>query len=116
MNATSRAIVQSVLSSDKELTIPETEALERALSGQSPEPTPSASGPTQLLTQRQVAQQLCLSRATVWRLTKQGIFHPVEVTPSTLRYRSSDIEAFARNGLPRKPARGSRPTRAKVAA
>jgi excisionase family DNA binding protein len=103
MNPTTRAILQSILSSDHDLTGPESEALRRISSG-----TLAAADdpePCLLLTQKQAAQQLSVSRMTLWRLTKQGVLRPVRITPSTWRYRSSEIEEFARAGCCRtKPA------------
>ena len=114
MNTTSHAILQSVLSSDKDLSGPENETLRRLLSGE-PEAAPN-SAPTMLLTQKEAAQQLSLSRVTLWRLTKQGLFHPVEVTPSTRRYHYSEIAAFARTGCQRQPVRSRRNRPAQAAA
>lgn len=103
MNPTTRAILQSILSSDPDLTGPESEALRRISSGTLG--TADNREPCLLLSQKQAAQQLSISRMTLWRLTKQGILRPVRITPSTWRYRSSEIEEFARAGCcQRKPA------------
>jgi excisionase family DNA binding protein len=96
MNSTTRAILQSILSSDHDLTGPESEALRRISSG-----APAATDdpePRLLLTQKQAAQQLSVSRMTLWRLTKRGTLRPVQITPSTWRYRYSEIADFARTG------------------
>ena len=103
MNPTTSAILQSILSSDRDLTGPETEALRRITSG-----APAATDdpePCLLLTQKQAAQQLSVSRMTLWRLTKQGLLRPIRITPSTWRYRYTEIAEFARAGCDRrKPA------------
>lgn len=110
MNPTTRAILQSILSSDHDLTGPESEALRRISSG-----APAATDdpqPCLLLTQKQAAQQLSVSRMTLWRLTKQGLLRPIRITPSTWRCRYSEIAEFARAGCHRKkPAATSRALR-----
>ena len=112
MNATSRAICETVLASDDSLSVAERAALGRALAGEFGESCPS-NAPL-LVTQKEAAQSLRLSRVTLWRLTHQGTFHPVEVTPGTWRYRCDEVAAFARTGCRRAEPRGRR--RANVAA
>ena len=109
-----RSILQSIESPSAEFTDHEQQALQLLLSG---EPLQSAATPAALLlTQQEVAQQLKMCRSTVWRLTRQGIFHPVEITPGTWRYRTTEIEAFAREGRPRrKDPRNARSQPCKVA-
>src|SRR5580658_7946323 len=96
MNATSRAICETVLASDATLSAAERAALRRVLEGAFGEPC-GTDAPL-LVTQKEAAQSLRLSRVTLWRLTQQGTFHPVEVTPGTWRYRRDEIAAFARAG------------------
>jgi hypothetical protein len=103
MNPLTRAILQSILSTDVDLTDPEDKALRQILSGNSA--VADDPNPYLLLTQKQAARQLSVSRMTLWRLTKRGILRPVEITPGTWRYRYSEISDFAGTGWHRrKPA------------
>lgn len=98
MNPITRAILQSILSTDRDLTDLEGKALREILSGRST--VADDPDPYLLLTQKQAAHQLSVSRMTLWRLTKRGILRPVEITPGTWRYRYSEISDFARTGWP----------------
>ena len=53
------------------------------------------------MTQKQAAEKLGVNRVTLWRLTQREIFHLVEITPGTWRYRSDEIQAYARLGFRR---------------
>jgi len=46
---------------------------------------------------------LGISRVTLWRMTKEGFFAPVEILPGTFRYRAEEVEAFARMGKEARP-------------
>jgi predicted DNA-binding transcriptional regulator AlpA len=107
MNSTNRTLVPAILSADRDLAAPENQALEVALSD---EPETSA-GPVKrlLYTQKEAAECLGASRSTLWRLTKEGIFHPIELTSGTWRYQIAEIEAFAREGRRHKDLRNARP-------
>lgn len=50
-----------------------------------------------LLKQREAAQLLSVSRATLYRMMKAGQVRPVTVR-GLRRYRRADLEAIARNG------------------
>ena len=97
MNATSRAIIETVLSSDNSLTLPERAAIRQLLAGGAIEPQ-SPSG-AYLMTQKQAAEKLGVNRVTLWRLTQREIFHLVEITPGTWRYRFDEIQAYAHLGF-----------------
>jgi predicted DNA-binding transcriptional regulator AlpA len=114
MNATSRAICETVLTSDVNLSVAERAALRRVLEGEFGESV-GISEPL-LVTQKEAAQRLRLSRVTLWRLTQQGTFHPVEVTPGTWRYRWEEVAAFARNGCRMRESKGRRLARAQTTA
>lgn len=71
MNATSRALLQTLLSSDAALTEGERAAVEQLLSGQ---PNFAGAVPDTLsVTQKGAAKLLSVSRVTVWRMTRD---HP----------------------------------------
>jgi len=97
MNTTSRAIIETVLSSDTSLTLPERAAIRQSLSGGAAES--QSPGGAYLMTLKQAAEKLGVNRVTVWRLKKRGIFHKVEITPGTWRYRSDEIQEYARLGF-----------------
>lgn len=100
MNATSRAILQTILSTDASLSPAEKTAAQRLIDGQVEGPSALTSGRAErlLVTQKRAAELLSVSRATVWRMTKDNLFHPVEVTPGTWRYSLQEIVELARNG------------------
>jgi len=97
MNTTSRAILQSVLTSDAALTAPERTSLECALSGASVPQTPQAQERL-LITQKHVAIALSINRVTVWRMTRDGVLHPVEILPGTWRYLWTEVAGLAETG------------------
>lgn len=102
MNPTSRAIFQSVISSDPSLTKPERAVLERLLRGEIEVSAPGtgADDDRLLLSQKKAAKLLDVSRVTIWRMTKEKILHPVEIFPGTLRYRLSELAQLAQNNPP----------------
>lgn len=68
-------------------------------SAAAPAPSPSAE-PLQsvLLTQRDAAKILGVSRVTVWRMTSNRVLHPVELLSGTVRYRREEIMTLAKSG------------------
>ena len=88
MNATSRAILQSVVATDAALSAPERVAIQRLLDGlcETSEATQRGDDEPLLVTQKTAAKLLSVSRVTVWRLTKDHVLHPVELLPGTWRY------------------------------
>ncbi len=100
MNPTSRAIFQSVISSDASLTGGERATLERLLRGES-EVQPlgaGAEGDRLLLSQKNAAKLLDVNRVTIWRMAKESVLHPVEILPGTWRYPYREIAALAQHG------------------
>jgi hypothetical protein len=115
MNPTSRAIFQSVISSDATLTSGERSALDRLLRGESPAPAAATGGADEqlLLSQKKTAKLLDVSRVTVWRMTKECVLHPVEILPGTWRYPYREIVGLAQSGELRIASKaGSRQTAA----
>jgi hypothetical protein len=101
MNTTTRALFQTVLSSDASLSAPERLALQRVLDGTTEQVGARASaadGPL-LITQKVAAKLLSVSRVTVWRRTKERVLHPVEILPGTWRYTYAEIVALAKAGM-----------------
>ncbi len=101
MNDTSRAIFQTVLSSDQTISPVERGALQRLLEGRPDsirEPSTTADEHL-LITQKRAAEILSVSRATIWRMTKDAVLHPVEIVPGTWRYRLKEILNLAQNGM-----------------
>jgi hypothetical protein len=100
MNTTSRAILQTVLTTDASLSGAERGTVQRLIDGQADGPaTESGTGAPLLLTQKATANLLSVSRVTIWRMTKDCVLHPVEILPGTLRYPYREITALAREGL-----------------
>lgn len=101
MNATSRAILQTVLSTDSSLSAAERSAGQRLIEGHVEGPAVTAGGADEqlLVTQKRAAELLSVSRATIWRMTKDCALHPVEIIPGTWRYSFREIIALARKGM-----------------
>lgn len=99
MTSTTQAILQSVAANDPSLSEQERGLFQRLISGQieARERTSIEDGPL-LLTQKQAARALGVSRVTLWRMTREAVFHPVEITTGNFRYRREEIEAVAREG------------------
>lgn len=99
MNTTSRAILQTVLTTDTTLSKAERDAVQRIIEGDVEVVMPSASTDDRLLvTQKKAAEMLSVSRVTVWRMTKEHQLHPVEVLPGILRYPCAELTALVRHG------------------
>lgn len=99
MTPTTHAILNSVATSDPNLSLGEKSLLHRLISGQAAEGVPSAPNDAPLLlNQKQAARALGVSRVTLWRMTKSAVFHPVEIFPGSFRYRREEVEAVAREG------------------
>lgn len=101
MNATSRAILQTVLVTDASLSIAERGATQRLIDGQVEAQAVVVGGADErlLLTQKRAAELLSVSRATIWRMTKDCLLHPVEILPGTWRYPFREIVALAQKGV-----------------
>jgi hypothetical protein len=101
MNATSRAILQTVLATDSSLSPGERRATQRLIDGQFEAPTDAETtvNAQLLVTQKRAAELLSVSRATVWRMTKDCLLHPVEIIPGTWRYPFREIIEIARMGV-----------------
>ena len=100
MNATSRAIFQTVLATDPSLSSAERGVVQGLIEGRVENAVPKADGVEEhlLVTQKRAAEVLSVSRATIWRMTKDCVLHPVEILPGTFRYPFREIAALARNG------------------
>jgi hypothetical protein len=87
MNATSRAILQTVLATDPSLTTAERSAAQRLIDGQVEALTTVAGGADEwlLVTQQQAAVLLSVGRATIWRMTNDCMRRTVEILPGTWR-------------------------------
>jgi hypothetical protein len=99
MNSTSRAILQTLVTTDSSLSSLERSFVQRLISGQI-EATPAGSmGDEKLLvTQKRAAELLSVNRITIWRMTKDCLLHPVEILPGTWRYPFNEIVRLAQQG------------------
>jgi Predicted site-specific integrase-resolvase len=100
MNPTTRAILQTVMTSDSSLSEPERGFVQRLLDGDFGESAvPGATASERLLvTQKRAAELLSVNRVTIWRMTRDGMLNPVEILPGTLRYRLNEITRLAQTG------------------
>ncbi len=106
MNPTSRAILQTVLTSDTALSEPERDVMQRLVSGivESALMPARANDEPLLVTQKAAAKILSVDRVTVWRMTRDGMLHPVEILPGTWRYLWVELVELAKTGWRRKAA------------
>ena len=98
MNATSRAILQTVLATDASMSAGERGVVQRFINGETEMPGGAIGGAEErlLVTQKTAAELLSVSRVTIWRMTKDCALHPVEILPGTWRYPYREIAALAR--------------------
>lgn len=100
MNPTSRAILQTVMTTDGSLTPGERDFVQRLISGEAlaHASTPSATDERLLVTQKRAAELLSVNRVTIWRMTRDCLLHPVEILPGMWRYSFQEVRALARAG------------------
>ena len=98
MNPTSRAILQTVVTTDNSLTSGERDLVQRLITGQTQpvEAPASTSDEPLLVTQKRASELLSVSRVTIWRMTKDCVLHPVEILPGTWRYPFREIARLAK--------------------
>jgi hypothetical protein len=101
MNATSRAILQTVLATDTSLSVGERGAVQRVINGETETLVGAVGGPGEplLVTQKAAADLLSVSRVTIWRMTKDSALHPVEILPGTWRYPYQELAVIARGAV-----------------
>ena len=108
MNSTSRAIIGTLISSDDALSADEKRVLKQLMDGIIPIGIHSEpAGEALLLTQKEAAKALSVSRVTIWRLVREGALKPIELLPGTLRYSFVEIASLAANGLSSRDAAAS---------
>ena len=97
MNATSRAILHTVVATDGSLSVGERGAFQRIINGEVEIPAGPIAGAEErlLVTQKAAAELLSVSRVTIWRMTKDCALHPIEILPGTWRYPYLEIAALA---------------------
>ncbi len=105
MNATSRAILQTVLATDPSLTLVERDTIQHVMDGlvEAVKSTANGNDERLLVTQKQVATMLGVNRVTVWRMTRDAVLHPVEILPGTWRYSWAEVAELAKIGCQREP-------------
>lgn len=111
MNPTSRAILQTVVTTDSSLTASERDFVQRLISGEATAPASfsAAADERLLVTQKRAAELLSVNRVTIWRMTRDCLLHPVEILPGMWRYPLNEITRLAQRGAAAAvPPRGSR--------
>ena len=99
MTSTTQALLQSLVENDPSLSEGERNLLTRLIRGETkPDCERTGTDGPLLLTQKEAANALGISRVTLWRLTREAVFAPVELTPGNFRYRRDEVEAVAREG------------------
>ena len=110
MNITSRTLLQTILATDGSLTVAERTTAQRLCDGQAEAPAGLSAGIDErlLVTQKQAAEMLGVSRVTIWRMTKECVLHPVEILPGTWRYSFREVVSLAKTGISPQPDISSR--------
>ena len=99
MAPTTQALLQSLAENDPSLSEGERSLLKRLIRGDiRPGQGQTQTADPLLLTQKEAARLLGISRVTLWRLTREAVFTPVELTSGNFRYRRDEVEAMAREG------------------
>lgn len=100
MNPTSRAILQTVVTTDTALTPEERDFVQRLISGETTAlaSTSSVADERLLVTQKRAAELLSVNRVTIWRMTRDCVLHPVEILPGMWRYPFNEIARLAQRG------------------
>jgi hypothetical protein len=98
MTSTSLAILQTILATDSSMTLLERGSLERLMRGELSVASSSTIDEHLLIAQKKAAGLLDVSRATIWRMTKEHVLRPVEILPGTWRYRYRDVVALSEAG------------------
>ncbi|ACB77650.1 hypothetical protein [Opitutus terrae] len=100
MNPTSRAILQTVVTTDTSLTLGERDFVQRLIAGETlaPASAPSATDERLLVTQKRAAELLSVNRVTIWRMTRDCVLHPVEILPGMWRYPFNEIVRLTQRG------------------
>ncbi|MCG2661855.1 MAG: helix-turn-helix domain-containing protein [Kiritimatiellae bacterium] len=108
MNATVREIIRLALENDSTVSRGTAQAVWDVLDGRL---APIAEGEHQplLMTMTSAAKLLGVSRVTTWRMVKEGILKPVEITPRVFRVRRLDIENISLRHSEYRPTRRGMP-------
>lgn len=103
MNVATREIIRLALANDRSVPPEVAEGIDRILDGES-QPTSDGNGPL-LLTMTDAAKMLGVSRSTLWRLVKEKVLEPVEITPRVFRVSRKSVEEVAARCSKYKPVR-----------
>lgn len=95
MNLISLSVLRAMLATDSELTAPERSAFRRLIDGN---PEEQIERHPRLVPQARAAEMLAVSRATIWRMVKKKLLHPVEIMPGQFRYSCVELERLAADG------------------
>ncbi len=98
MNATARSLLQTVLSIDAGLDHVERVAVQRLLEGRPVLREQQATENRLLITQKEAARQLSVSRVTVWRLVREGHLTPAQLPNGMTRYSADEVALAAAVG------------------
>lgn len=110
MNPTTKEIIRLALANDKAVPQELTEAVFRLFDGGLQTKQVATDEPL-LMTMTAAAKALGISRVTLWRMVKEGVLRPVEITPHVFRIRREDIHELASQRSKYRPVRRGSPTR-----
>lgn len=104
MNPTTREMVRLALSNDHTVSTKFAEAVFDMLDGRSLQSHAAVPDHPLLMTMTAAANLLGVSRVTMWRMVKEGVVQPVEITPRVFRIRRQDVQDLASKRSRYKPA------------
>lgn len=93
MNTATKEMLRVALANDSSVEPEVADVILDLLAGKVPGRSRNSDGPL-LLTMTQAAKLLGVGRNTFWRMAKDGVFTPVEITPHVFRYRRYDLDEF----------------------
>ena len=110
MNPTTKEIIKLALENDKAVPQELAEAIFRLFDGRL-QANRGATDEPLLMMMTAAAKALGVSRVTLWRMVKEGILRPVEITPRVFRIRREDIHELASKRSKYRPVRRGSPAR-----
>ena len=95
MKPATQQMIKLALASDETVQADVTRYIEAALAGGLPQcDAPADNGPL-LMTMKDAADFLGVSRVTIWRMVKEQTLRPVEIRPGVFRIRRADLHELS---------------------
>lgn len=102
MKASTKEMIRLTLSSDDTIAPALAQRVMEMLEGRE-QGRPIGERESLLMTMIAAAKLLGVSRVTMWRIVKEGVLRPVEITPRVFRIRREDLQELASRRTKYKP-------------